>query len=134
MADLEWSLGVKHRKVSFESVWSDSPPTESGGQRLSEYMKDVGSPPCSSPVGLRLSYDRPARILSIMMTITTSINFAKTTSGSIRRLHTLAHLSDGNGMLDDRFVQSFGPRLTTTLLGISRQRLLKQKEIRLSRN
>ena len=41
--DLESSLGVKHRKVSFKSLWNDSPPTEAGGQSLREYMEDVSS-------------------------------------------------------------------------------------------
>ena len=41
VADLESSLGVEHRKVSFESLWNDSPPIEANGQGLEEYMKDV---------------------------------------------------------------------------------------------
>lgn len=41
VADLESFLGVKQRKVSFESLWDDSPPTEAGGQSLREYMKDA---------------------------------------------------------------------------------------------
>lgn len=43
VADLESSLGVKHSKVSFENLWKTSPPIETGGQGLSEYMKDVSS-------------------------------------------------------------------------------------------
>lgn len=41
VADLELSLGVKHRRISFESLWKDSPPVEAGGQDLEEYMRDV---------------------------------------------------------------------------------------------
>lgn len=41
VVDLESSLGVKHTKVSFESLWDNSPPPEAGGQALREYMKDV---------------------------------------------------------------------------------------------
>ena len=43
VADLESSLGVKHKKISFESLWSNSPPIEVCGQGLREYMKDVSS-------------------------------------------------------------------------------------------
>ena len=39
--DLESSLGVKHKKVSFESLWDNSPPLEAGGQALREYMENV---------------------------------------------------------------------------------------------
>lgn len=41
--DLESSLGVKHEKVSFETLWNDSPPIEAGDQSLREYMRDVSS-------------------------------------------------------------------------------------------
>ena len=41
VADLEFSLGVEHRKISFESLWNDTPPTEADGQGLREYMKNV---------------------------------------------------------------------------------------------
>ena len=43
VADLELSLGVKQKRVSFDSLWNDSPPTEANGQSLREYMKDVSS-------------------------------------------------------------------------------------------
>lgn len=43
VADLESSLGVKQRRVSFNSLWNDSPPTEAGGQGLQDFMKDVSS-------------------------------------------------------------------------------------------
>ena len=43
VADLELSLGVKQRRVSFDSLWNDSPPTEANGHGLQEYMKDVSS-------------------------------------------------------------------------------------------
>ena len=41
-----------------------------------------------------------------MMTITTSINSARTTGENIRKLPTSARLSDGNGMLDAQVVQT----------------------------
>lgn len=41
VADLELSLGVKQKRISFESLWKDSPPVEAGGQDLGEYMRDV---------------------------------------------------------------------------------------------
>ena len=41
VADLELSLGVKHRRVSFDSLWNESPPPEADGQGLQEYMRDV---------------------------------------------------------------------------------------------
>lgn len=41
VADLESSLGVKHRRVSFDSLWKESPPPEAYGQGLQEYMRDV---------------------------------------------------------------------------------------------
>ena len=41
VADLEVSLGVKHRKVSFEAVWATSPPQEARGEDFHEYMKDA---------------------------------------------------------------------------------------------
>ena len=43
VADLELSLGVKQKRVSFDSLWNDSPPAEANGQGLREYMKDVSS-------------------------------------------------------------------------------------------
>ena len=41
ITDLESSLGVKQKKLSFESLWDNSPPTEANGQSLRDYMKDV---------------------------------------------------------------------------------------------
>ena len=41
VADLESSLGVKHRRVSFDFLWNESPPPEADGQGLQEYMRDV---------------------------------------------------------------------------------------------
>ena len=41
VADLESLLEVKHKRISFESLWRNSPPIEAGGQGLSGYMKDV---------------------------------------------------------------------------------------------
>ena len=41
VADLESSLGVSQKRVSFDSLWNDSPPIEANGQGLQEYMKDV---------------------------------------------------------------------------------------------
>lgn len=41
VTDLESSLGVKQKKLSFESLWDNSPPTEANGQSLRDYMKDV---------------------------------------------------------------------------------------------
>ena len=41
VSDLESSLGVKHRRVSFDSLWNESPPHEADGQGLQEYMRDV---------------------------------------------------------------------------------------------
>ena len=41
VADLESSLGVKHRRTSFDSLWHESQPPEADGQGLQEYMKDV---------------------------------------------------------------------------------------------
>ena len=113
VADLELSFGVKQRSVSFESLWNASPPTEAGGQSLREYMKHVSSEICHTEFGLLLIQIRPARILSSMMIITASINSARTTRRRIQRLLTSAHLSDGNGVLDNRIVQFFRPRLTT---------------------
>jgi len=40
-ADLEKSLGVKHKKISFNEVWDSDPPKEAKGESLQEYMKDV---------------------------------------------------------------------------------------------
>lgn len=34
LADLGSSLGVKQKKVSFESLWDDSPPPEADGESL----------------------------------------------------------------------------------------------------
>lgn len=39
--DLEVSLGVQSQEISFETLWNETPPTEAGGQNLSEYMKNV---------------------------------------------------------------------------------------------
>ena len=47
VTDLEWSIGVKHKKISFESLWKCSPPIEAGGQGLGEYMRDVNFPSMS---------------------------------------------------------------------------------------
>jgi len=41
VADLEKSLGVKHKRVSFNEVWDSDPPEEAKGESLQEYMKDV---------------------------------------------------------------------------------------------
>jgi hypothetical protein len=41
VADLEKSLGVKHKRVSFNEVWDSDPPEEVKGESLQEYMKDV---------------------------------------------------------------------------------------------
>lgn len=41
VADLELSLGVSQNRVSFDSLWNDTPPIEANGQGLQEYMKDV---------------------------------------------------------------------------------------------
>ena len=41
VVDLESSLGVSQKRVSFDSLWNDSPPAEANGQGLQEYMKDV---------------------------------------------------------------------------------------------
>lgn len=48
--DLESSLGVNQRKLSFESLWNESPPAEAGGQCLREYMKDVSRIPIATIV------------------------------------------------------------------------------------
>lgn len=53
VADLESSLGVKHRRISFESLWKDSPPIEADGQNLGEYMKDVSFQSMSHWLGSR---------------------------------------------------------------------------------
>ncbi len=42
ITDLENSLGVKHKKVSFSEVWASNPPLEAKGESLHEYMKDAG--------------------------------------------------------------------------------------------
>lgn len=39
--DLEISLGIRHDKVSFNGLWSVSPPEEAGDLSLEDYMKDV---------------------------------------------------------------------------------------------
>ena len=54
VADLESSLGVKHRRVSFDSLWNESPPPEAGGQGLQEYMKDVSCRPDITATGSSL--------------------------------------------------------------------------------
>ena len=41
VADLEKSLGVKHKRVSFNEVWDSDRPEEVKGESLQEYMKDV---------------------------------------------------------------------------------------------
>lgn len=39
VADLEATLGVEQRRISFASLWDASPPSEAGGQSLEEYME-----------------------------------------------------------------------------------------------
>lgn len=39
--DLETSLGVMHKKVSFNELWASTAPSEAEGMSLQEYMKDV---------------------------------------------------------------------------------------------
>jgi hypothetical protein len=39
--DLEASLGLIHTKLSFKSLWDESPPEAAMGQGLEEFMKDV---------------------------------------------------------------------------------------------
>ena len=41
VTDLEFSLGVKQRRVSFDFLWNESPPPEADDQGLQEYMRDV---------------------------------------------------------------------------------------------
>lgn len=39
--DLDTSLGVEHKKISFDQLWESNPPTEAEGLSLQDYMKDV---------------------------------------------------------------------------------------------
>jgi hypothetical protein len=39
--DLEKTLGIKHKQISFEEAWQTNPPSEANGEPLSVYMKDV---------------------------------------------------------------------------------------------
>ena len=41
VADLEATLGVEQKRISFASLWDASPPSEAGGQGLEEYMETV---------------------------------------------------------------------------------------------
>jgi hypothetical protein len=41
VVDLEKTFGVEHKKLSFEQVWHDDPPSEAKGETLMEYMKEV---------------------------------------------------------------------------------------------
>ena len=43
--DLEASLGVTRRSVSFDSLWDNSPPVQADGESLQEYMKYVSISP-----------------------------------------------------------------------------------------
>ena len=85
VSDLELSLGVKHRRVSFDSLWDESPPPEADGQGLQEYMKDVRYRGEITAIPSSLILNRHARIHSSMMTITTSNNSARTTEGGITK-------------------------------------------------
>lgn len=40
-SDLEASLGVARRTISFEALWDSAPPVEADGQSLQEYMRYV---------------------------------------------------------------------------------------------
>ena len=55
VADLESSLGVKHRRVSFDSLWNESPPPEADSQGLQEYMKDVSHRRHITPISSSLT-------------------------------------------------------------------------------
>jgi hypothetical protein len=41
VADLEKSMRVKHKRVSFNELWDSNPPEQAKGESLQEYMKDV---------------------------------------------------------------------------------------------
>jgi hypothetical protein len=41
VADLEKSMGVKHKRVSFNEAWDSDRPEEAKGESLQDYMKDV---------------------------------------------------------------------------------------------
>ncbi len=40
-SDLEMSLGVRRKSVSFNSLWDAHPPAKAKGKSLQNFMKDV---------------------------------------------------------------------------------------------
>lgn len=51
---MQYALRVKYEEVSFENVWLKTPPIESNGQSLSDFINEVCS---TNPKCLRLSTD-----------------------------------------------------------------------------
>ena len=98
--DLEISLGVKHEKVSFETLWKENPPKEAGQRSLQDYMKDVcydyriidGLP-------VQLTSPRLVETLSFMTIIIASTNSGRTTLRNSTKNHTSALQSAGNGTI-----------------------------------
>jgi hypothetical protein len=107
--DLETSMGIRHEKVSFNELWSISPPKAAGNLSLEDYMKDV----CKLPMIWKRhrpahKSSRSPETHSSTTTITTSNLFETSTLNATASSLTWALQSDGNGQFI--FSTHFGQR------------------------